>query len=189
MLSSNAYRSINPSYFVDPNPNDPVSVYALAYGRAEAIDFMDLDIAGTDYLFDFSGGVQDDNAQLDDITSHFFFVADITSGFSFLGLYTDGTNNDFGTTAFAGNLLLKAGHQYRIGIGSATDSLCTATDTALCPTVDSNGDPVATLPQEAGFYGQSGSANVDFTLTAVPEPRTALLVASGLVLVAARRRS
>lgn len=189
-ISLNAYMGIGiaPEYFEDSDESDDVVPQALAYGRATAIQFIDLEIVGIDYVLDMMGSVQDDNAGIDNILSYFVSLADTTNGFAFLGLYQDTTTQDFQSTPFSDSFTLLAGHTYRIGIGAATDYLCTSVGPVSCPTENNNGDPVESDPQPPGFYGQSGSATLDFTLTPVPEPGTGLLVAAGLVALAARRR-
>lgn len=187
-LSTFTGIGMDASYFEDPPGDGPVP-YVVAYGRATAIQFIDLQILDVDYLLDVFGNVQDDNAQIDGILSYFVSVADVTSGFDFLALYQDETPNDFTGTPFSGSFTLEAGRKYRLGIGAATDYLCTSLGPVSCPTENDNGDPVDSDPQPPGFYFQSGASLLEFTLTPVPEPGTALLVASGLALLAARRRS
>lgn len=182
-LTALANMSINEDYF------DGASDFAAAQGIARAINFMDLAITDVDYLFAFDGYVQDDIAQISAGGGVFFYMADVTSGFDILGIFTDATPNDFSETTFTDQFLLQAGHQYRFGIGAATDFLCTeTTGAALCPTViPGTSDPA--VPQPVGFYAQSGAASVNFELTAVPEPGTALLLGAGVALLAGRRRS
>ncbi|MCC6642581.1 MAG: PEP-CTERM sorting domain-containing protein [Deltaproteobacteria bacterium] len=189
-ISLYAYSSveINESYFLDVDPNDGFEPFAMTSSRATAIDFMDLDVSGTDYVFWFDGAVRNDNAQIGFSLPYFFFMADITGGgFAFLGLYQDETPNDYAETQFTDSLTLLAGHQYRLGIGAATDFLCTDTPYATqCPAEDPENE--ISGPQPPGVYQQSGMAHVTFTLQAVPEPSSALLIGAGLALIAARRR-
>jgi hypothetical protein len=189
IMSAYSAMSVDETYFVDPDPNAGPNVLGVAYGKASTGTFMDLDIAGTDYTFSFEGLAQDDNQQIDNVLSYNFFIADTTSGFTFLGLYSDDSLNDFTSTAFADAFTLLAGHQYRLGVNAATDYLCTSTDPTLCPTLDENGDPVDSAPQAPDSYVQSGSVSVEFSLLPVPEPGTALLFGVGIALLAGRRRN
>jgi PEP-CTERM motif len=102
--------------------------------------------------------------------------------------HSDATPNDFASTAFSNGTTLLAGRTYRMGMGASTDFLCAdTTGGTLCPAADpDNGIPA---PQGPGLYGQSASMNVTFSLTAVPEPSTALLVGLGALLLGVRRRS
>ncbi len=80
---------------------------------------------------------------------------------TFLALYEDTTPQDFAGTPFSGSFLLEAGRTYRIGIGAATDYLCTSIGPVACPTEDGNGDPVASAPSWNGrghFFAAAAEA-------------------------------
>jgi hypothetical protein len=187
-LSSYSSVSINDSYFVDPDPNDDVEVFAHSESIATAINFMDLAVSDSDYRLVVSGNVQNDLAQNGGGGSAFVFIADITSGFDFLASFGDDTPNDFNSTPFAGSVTLAVGHTYRFGMGASTDFQCAdTTGGTLCPAADPDNGVPAPLPP--GFYGESASVLFEFELTPVPEPGTALLLGAGFALLSGRRRN
>lgn len=181
-LSTFSSIGIDESYFQGAND------YAGAHSVAQAINFMDLAVTDVDYLLAFDGGVQDDLIPtLNGGGSVFFFVADITSGFTFLGLYGDTTPGDFAPTPFADAFTLEAGRQYRVGLGASTNALCSELNLpGFCPTVNGSGDPLDV--QTPDFYGQSAAVDFGFSLVPVPEPGTVILLGAGVTLLAHKRR-
>lgn len=169
------------SYFQGAND------YAASRSVAQSINFMDLAISDLDYLLTFDGTVQDDLfATQNGGGSAFFFVADITSGFTFLGLFGDAAPGDFAATPFSDAFTLEAGRQYRIGLGASTNELCAERNLPFCPTANGSGDPLDV--QAPGFYGQSAAVTFGFSLVPVPEPGTAILLGAGIAAIAARRK-
>lgn len=183
LLNAGSGFAVDDTYFQSPGD------FAAAGSVAQSINFMDLAISGTDYLFSFDGTVDDNVLHTQNGGGGaFFFMADITSGFAFLGLFNDATPNDFQNTAFADSYLLQANHQYRFGIGASTDDACAETAGAgICPTVNGAGDPLDV--QAPGNYSQWSETAVAFSFTPIPEPGTLTLLAGGLALLALRHRA
>lgn len=182
-LSAFSAIGIEESYFQGPND------YAAARSVAQSINFMDLAISDVDYLLSFDGSVQDDLFPTQNAGgSAFFFVADVTSGFSFLGSYGDAVAGDFGATPFSDAFTLEAGRSYRVGLGASTNALCAELGAIVfCPTLNGSSEPLDV--QAPGSYLQSAEVRFSFSLVPVPEPGTPILLAAGVALLALRRRA
>jgi hypothetical protein len=168
--------------------NPGAGEYAVSSASASTTLVLDLTIQDVAYTLDLSGSVFDLTLGLDQLTNNYVAVWDVTSGMTLEFFASDVSEMGGLTTPFSDSLLLLPGHTYRLGVLVSTETVCAETPSAArCPAFDPD-DPASTPPLGAGQHNQVGFVDLDFTLTAVPEPHSLLLLGGGVAWLARRSR-